>query len=162
MANTFKIKVAGETHEFEQSLGNLNSGLKMLKSEARSLNKSLKVDPQNTDTARKLYDNLTQQLELTHKKAEEVKKSLANIDPKVDLKGFVSAQNQLRNLQTESKKLESTLSTIASKPHKLNLHLPHLDVKSVIGPMLSSIQSSAHAVGNAVLSPIKNSAHAVC
>ena len=161
MANTFKIKVAGETHEFEQSLGNLNSGLKMLKSEARSLNKSLKVDPQNTDAARKLYDNLTQQLELTHKKAEEVKKSLANIDPKVDLKGFVSAQNQLRNLQTESKKLESTLSTIASKPHKLNLHLPRLDVQRVIGPMLSSIQSSAHAVGNAVLAPIKNSAHAV-
>ena len=161
MANTFKIKVAGETHEFEQSLGNLNSGLKMLKSEARSLNKSLKVDPQNTDAARKLYDNLTQQLELTHKKAEEVKKSLANIDPKVDLKGFVSAQNQLRNLQTESKKLESTLSTIASKPHKLNLHLPHLDVQSVIGPMLSAVQSSAHAVGSVLLSPIKNSAHAV-
>mgnify|MGYP005794627575 CR=1 FL=1 len=161
MANTFKIKVAGETHEFEQSLGNLNSGLKMLKSEARSLNKSLKVDPQNTDTASKLYDNLTQQLELTHKKAEEVKKSLANIDPKVDLKGFVSAQNQLRNLQTESKKLESALSAVSSKPHKLNLHFPHLDVQRVIGPLLSSIQSSAHAVGNAVLSPIKNSAHAV-
>ena len=161
MANTFKIKVAGETHEFEQSLGNLNSGLKMLKSEARSLNKSLKVDPQNTKTASQLYDNLTQQLELTHKKAEEVKKSLAEIDPKVDLKGFVSAQNQLRNLQTESKKLESALSTVANKPHKLNLHLPHLDVQRVIGPLLSSIQSSAHAVGSAVLSPIKNSAHAV-
>ena len=161
MANTFKIKVAGETKEFEQSLGNLNTGLKMLKSEARSLNRSLKVDPKNTDTASQLYDNLTQQLELTHKKAEEVKKSLAKIDPKVDLKGFVSAQNQLRNLQTESKKIESTLSTVAGKPHKLNLQLPHLDVQRVIGPMLSSIQSSAHAVGNAVLSPIKNSAHAV-
>lgn len=156
MANTFKIKVAGETKEFEQSLGNLNSGMKMLKSEARSLNKSLKVDPKNTETASKLYNNLTQQLELTQKKAEEVKKTLANIDPNVDLKGFVSAQNQLRNLQTESKKLESTLSTVSSQPHELNLHLPHLDGQHVIKPLLSSIQSSAHAVDDALGGAIKS------
>ena len=156
MANTFKIKVAGETHEFEQSLGNLNSGLKMLKSEARSLNKSLKVDPKNTAAANKLYGNLTQQLELTKKKAEEVKKNLATIDPNVDLKGFVSAQNQLRNLQTESKKLESTLSTVSSQPHELKLHLPHLDGQSVIKPLLSSIQNSAHTVGDALSGAIKS------
>lgn len=156
MANTFKIKVAGETREFEQSLGNLNSGLKMLKSEARSLNKSLKVDPKNTATASKLYSNLTQQLELTKKKAEEVKKNLANIDPNVDLKGFVSAQNQLRNLQTESKKLEQTLSTVSSQPHELKLHLPHLDGKSVTRPLLSSVQESAHAVGGALSGAMKS------
>lgn len=156
MANTFKIKVAGETREFEQSLGNLNSGLKMLKSEARSLNKSLKVDPKNTAAASKLYDNLTQQLELTQKKAEEVKKNLANIDPKVDLKGFVSAQNQLRDLQTQSKKLEQTLSTVSSQPHELNLHLPHLNGQSVTRPLLSSVQESAHAVGNALGGAMKS------
>lgn len=156
MANTFKIKVAGETQEFEQSLGNLNSGLKMLKSEARSLNKSLKIDPQNTETASKLYGNLTQQLELTQKKAEEVKKNLATINPNVDLKGFVSAQNQLRNLQTESKKLESTLSTVSSQPHELNLHLPHLDGQHVTKPLLSSIQSSAPAIGDALGGAIKS------
>ena len=156
MANTFKIKVAGETHEFEQSLGNLNSGLKMLKSEARSLNRSLKVDPKNTDTASKLYDNLTQQLELTHKKAEEVKKSLAKIDPKVDLKGFVSAQNQLRNLQTESKKLESTLSTVSNRPHELNIRVPKLSGQSVIKPLISSIQSSSHTVGDALSGAVKS------
>lgn len=155
MANTFKIKVAGETQEFEQSLGNLNSGLKMLKSEARSLNKSLKVDPQNTAAASKLYGNLTQQLELTRKKAEEVKKNLATIDPKVDLKGFVSAQNQLRNLETESKRLESTLSAVSNQPHELKLHLPHLNGQSVIKPLLSSVQNSAHAVGDALSGAIK-------
>lgn len=156
MANTFKIKVAGETREFEQSLGNLNSGLKMLKSEARSLNKSLKVDPKNTAAASKLYGNLTQQLELTQKKAEEVKKNLANIDPNVDLKGFVSAQNQLRDLQTESKKLEQTLSTVSSQPHELKLHLPHLNGQSVTRPLLSSVQESAHAVGNALSGAMKS------
>lgn len=155
MANTFKIKVAGETQEFEQSLGNLNSGLKMLKSEARSLNRSLKVDPQNTANASKLYANLTQQLELTRKKAEEVKKNLATIDPNVNLKGFVSAQNQLRNLETESKKLESTLSAVSNQPHELNLHLPHLNGQSVIKPLLSSVQNSAHAVGDALSGAIK-------
>ena len=156
MANTFKIKVAGETREFEQSLGNLNSGLKMLKSEARSLNKSLKVDPKNTAAASKLYSNLTQQLELTQKKAEEVKKNLANIDPNVNLKGFVSAQNQLRDLQTESKKLEHTLSTVSSQPHELKLHLPHLDGKSVTRPLLSSVQESARAVGGALSGAMKS------
>lgn len=156
MANTFKIKVAGETREFEQSLGNLNSGLKMLKSEARSLNRSLKVDPQNTAAASKLYSNLTQQLELTRKKAEEVKKNLANIDPKVDLKGFVSAQNQLRNLETESKKLEHTLSAVSNQPHELKLHLPHLNGQSVIKPLLSSVQSSAHTIGDALSGAIKS------
>ena len=156
MANTFKIKVAGETQEFEQSLGNLNSGLKMLKSEARSLNKSLKVDPQNTAAASKLYGNLTQQLELTRKKAEEVKKNLANIDPNVNLKGFVSAQNQLRNLETESKKLESTLSAVSTQPHELKLHLPHLNGQSVIKPLLSSVQNSAHTVGDALSGAIKS------
>ena len=156
MANTFKIKVAGETQEFEQSLGNLNSGLKMLKSEARSLNKSLKVDPQNTAAASKLYGNLTQQLELTRKKAEEVKKNLANIDPNVNLKGFVSAQNQLRNLETESKKLESTLSAVSNQPHELKLQLPHLTGQSVIKPLLSSVQNSAHTVGDALSGAIKS------
>ena len=156
MANTFKIKVAGETQEFEQSLGNLNSGLKMLKSEARSLNRSLKVDPQNTAAASKLYGNLTQQLELTRKKAEEVKKNLANIDPNVNLKGFVSAQNQLRNLQTESKKLESALSAVSNQPHELKIHLPHLNGQSVIKPLLSSVQNSAHTVGDALSGAIKS------
>ena len=156
MANTFKIKVAGETREFEQSLGNLNSGLKMLKSEARSLNRSLKVDPQNTATASKLYSNLQQQLELTRKKAEEVKKNLATIDPKVDLKGFVSAQNQLRNLETESKRLEATLSAVSNQPHELKLHLPHLNGQSVVAPLLSSVQNSAHTVGDALSGAIKS------
>lgn len=156
MANTFKIKVAGETREFEQSLGNLNSGLKLLKSEARSLNRSLKVDPKNTEAAAKLYGNLTQQLELTRKKAEEVKKNLATIDPKVDLKGFVSAQNQLRNLQTESKKLEAALSTVSSHPHELNIHVPRLDGKRVIQPLIASIQSSSHTVGDALSGAVKN------
>lgn len=156
MANTFKIKVAGETQEFEQSLGNLNSGLKMLKSEARSLNRSLKVDPKNTANASKLYENVTQQLELTRKKAEEVKKNLANIDPNVNLKGFVAAQNQLRNLQTESKKLESTLAAVSNQPHELKLHLPHLNGQSAIKPLLSSVQSSAHTVGDALSGAIKS------
>ena len=155
MANTFKIKVAGETQEFEQSLGNLNSGLKMLKSEARSLKKSLNVDPKNTANASKLYANLTQQLELTRKKAEEVKKNLATIDPNVNLKGFVAAQNQLRNLETESKKLESTLSAVSNQPHELKLQLPHLNGQSVIKPLLSSVQNSAHAVGDALSGAIK-------
>lgn len=156
MANTFKIKVAGETQEFEQSLGNLNSGLKMLKSEARSLNRSLKVDPKNTEAASKLYGNLTQQLELTRKKAEEVKKNLATIDPKVDLKGFVSAQNQLRNLQTESKKLEQTLSTVSNHPHDLNIRVPKLSGQSVVKPLIASIQSSSHTVGDALSGAIKS------
>lgn len=156
MANTFKIKVAGETQEFEQSLGNLNSGLKLLKSEARSLNRSLKVDPQNTEAASKLYGNLTQQLDLTRKKAEEVKKTLATIDPKVDLKGFVSAQNQLRNLQTESKKLEQTLSTVSNRPHELAIRVPKLDGQRVIRPLISSIQSSSHTVGDALSGAIKS------
>lgn len=156
MANTFKIKVAGETQEFEQSLGNLNSGLKMLKSEARSLNRSLKVDPKNADAANKLYGNLTQQLELTRKKAEEVKKNLATIDPKVDLKGFVAAQNQLRNLQTESKRLESALSAVSNRPHELNIHVPNLDGQRVIKPLISSIKSSSHAVGDALSGAIKS------
>lgn len=156
MANTFKIKVAGETREFEQSLGNLNSGLKLLKSEARSLNRSLKVDPKNTESASKLYGNLTQQLELTRKKAEEVKKNLATIDPKVDLKGFVAAQNQLRNLQTESKKLESALSAVSSHPHELNIRVPKLSGQSVIKPLISSIQSSSHTVGDALSGAIKS------
>ena len=156
MANTFKIKVAGETREFEQSLGNLNSGLKLLKSEARSLNRSLKVDPKNTEAAAKLYGNLTQQLELTRKKAEEVKKNLATIDPKVDLKGFVAAQNQLRNLQTESKKLESALSAVSSHPHELNIHVPRLDGQRVIRPLIASIQSSSHTVGDALSGAVKS------
>lgn len=156
MANTFKIKVAGETQEFEQSLGNLNTGLKMLKSEARSLNRSLKVDPRNADAANKLYSNLTQQLELTRKKAEEVKKNLSTIDPKVDLKGFVSAQNQLRNLQTESKKLESALSAVSNRPHELNIHVPNLDGQRVIKPLISSIKSSSHTVGDALSGAIKS------
>lgn len=156
MANTFKIKVAGETQEFEQSLGNLNSGLKMLKSEARSLNRSLKVDPKNTANASKLYANLTQQLDLTQRKADEVRKKLSTIDPKVDLKGFVSAQNQLRNLETESKKLESTLSAVSNQPHELKVHLPHLNGQSVIKPLLSSVQNSAHTVGDALSGAIKS------
>lgn len=156
MANTFKIKVAGETQEFEQSLGNLNSGLKLLKSEARSLNRSLKVEPKNTEAAAKLYGNLTQQLELTRKKAEEVKKNLATIDPKVDLKGFVAAQNQLRNLQTESKRLESALSAVSNRPHELNIHVPNLDGQRVIKPLISSIKSSSHAVGDALSGAIKS------
>ena len=127
MANTFTVKVAGETKEFETSLRNLNQGMKLLKSEARTLDKSLKVDPSNTKDAAKLFDNLTQQLELTKKRAEEVKANLANIDPKVDLKAFVSASNQLKNLETESIQLEKKLSDTFAKPYELKTDVPKVD-----------------------------------
>ena len=160
MANTFKIKVAGETQEFEQSLGNLNSGLKMLKSEARSLNKSLKVDPKNTANASKLYANLTQQLDLTQRKADEVRKKLSTIDPNVNLKSFVSAQNQLRNLETESKRLESTISSTFKSPHEVNVRVPKINGQAVVRPLLSSVDSATKElsgkIGGAIKSGLSN------
>ena len=156
MANTFKIKVAGETQEFEQSLGNLNSGLKMLKSEARSLNKSLKVDPKNTANASKLYANLTQQLDLTQRKADEVRKKLSTIDPNVNLKSFVSAQNQLRNLETESKRLESTLSSAFKSPHEVNIRVPRMNGQAVVRPLLSSVDSATKELSGKIGGAIKS------
>ena len=156
MANTFKIKVAGETQEFEQSLGNLNSGLKMLKSEARSLNKSLKVDPKSTANASKLYANLTQQLDLTQRKADEVRKKLSTIDPNVSLKSFVSAQNQLRNLETESKRLESTLSSTFKSPHEVNVRVPKMNGQAVVRPLLSSVDSATKELSGKIGGALKS------
>lgn len=112
MANTFSVKINGETAEFESSLKNMNKAMKLLKSEGVSLNKALKVDPKNSDIARKMYSNLNEQLKLTQKQALETKKSLNGIDPKVDLGNFVKLSNKLQNLQTESKRLSGQMSKV--------------------------------------------------
>ena len=94
MAGNFSVKIHGETREFESNLKNINSSLKMLRGEAQGLDKSLKIDSNNVGEADKLYKNLTQQLKLTQMAAEKTKATLSNIDPSVDMSGFVAASNR--------------------------------------------------------------------
>lgn len=143
MADTFKIKIAGQTKEFESSLANLNKAMGLLKSEGRSLDKALKVDPSNVDAAAKLYANLSQRLEVARKQADETKKALSNIDPKVDLAGYVKAHNKLRDLETESTSLQQKLDETLNKTRTLKIKVPKVDTSKITEDVDSAALKSA-------------------
>ena len=143
MADTFKIKIAGQTKEFESSLANLNKAMGLLKSEGRSLDKALKVDPKNAEAAARLYVNLSQRLELTRRQAEETKRALSNIDPKVNLAGYVKAHNKLRDLETESTSLQQKLDATLNKTRTLNIKVPKVDTSKITEDVDSAASKSA-------------------
>ena len=143
MADTFKIKIAGQTKEFESSLANLNNAMKLLKSEGRSLDKALKVDPKNAEAAAKLYANLSQRLSLTRRQAEETKSALSNIDPKVNLTGYVRAHNKLSDLETEATALQQKLDATLNKTRTLNIKVPKVDTSKVTEDVDSAASKSA-------------------
>lgn len=147
MADTFKIKIAGQTKEFESSLANLNKAMRLLKSEGRSLDKALKVDPKNAETAVKLYANLSQRLALTRKQAEETRNALSNIDPKVNLAGYVKAHNKLSDLETEATSLQQKLDSTLDKMHTLKIKVPKVDVSKVTEDVDNSVSKSANTLG---------------
>lgn len=148
MADTFKIKIAGQTKEFESSLKNLNKAMQMLKSEGRSLDKALKVDPSNAEAAIKLYANLSQRLSLTRKQAEETKNALSNIDPKVDLAGYVRAHNKLSDLETEAKSLQQKLDATFDEQHNLKVNVPKVDASKVTEDVDSAVSKSASSMAS--------------
>ena len=121
MAGNFSVKIHGETREFESNLKNINSSLKMLRGEARGLDKSLKIDPNNVGEADKLYKNLTQQLKLTQMAAEKTKATLSNIDPSVDMSGFVAASNRLKGLENQGAEIQAKMDAALSKKHQINI-----------------------------------------
>lgn len=131
MADTFKIKIAGETQQFENSMANLNSAMKNLKSEGKSLNNSLKIDPSNANNAKSLYTNLQQQLSVTQEKAKKTKAALEKMDPKVNMSSFVRATNQLRNMETETQKLKQQLDTTFNADHSIKVSIPRVNGSAI-------------------------------
>lgn len=156
MADTFKIKIAGQTKEFESSLSNLNTAMKMLKSEGRSLDKALKVDPKNAEAAAKLYANLSQRLEITRRQAEETKSALSNIDPKVNLAGYVKAHNKLSDLETEATSLKQKLDSTLDKMHTLKIKVPKVDVSKVTEDVDSAASKSATSMSGKFKAALSN------
>lgn len=148
MADTFKIKIAGQTREFESSLSNLNKAMQLLKSEGRSLDKSLKIDPSNAEAAAKLYANLSQRLALTRKQAAETENALSNIDPKVDLAGYVKASNKLNDLENEAKSLGQKLDSTFDEQHNLKVNVPKIDGSKITSDVDSAISTSASSMGS--------------
>lgn len=146
MADTFKIKIAGQTKEFETSLTNLNNAMKLLKSEGRSLDKALKVDPSNVENAAKLYDNLSQRLEITRKQANETKETLSKIDPKVNLNGYVRAHNKLQDLESEAKSLQQKLDMTFDEQHNLKVNVPKVDASKITTGIDSAVSKSANSM----------------
>ena len=146
MADTFKVKIAGQTQEFESSLKNINNAMKLLKSEGRSLEKSLKVDPTNAQAAEKLYSNLEQQLSLTKKQANETRTSLNNIDPKVDLNGFVKATNRLNDLETQSQQLSGKLDSTFNKDRTLKVNTQPIDASNLTRGVDAAVTTSSNSI----------------
>lgn len=146
VADTFKVKIAGETQEFESSLKNINNAMQLLKSEGRSLEKSLKVDPTNAQAAEKLYSNLEQQLALTKKQANETRASLDNIDPKVNLKGFVGAANRLNDLETQAQQLSGKLDSTFNSNRTLKVNTQPIDASNITRGVDSAVTTSSNSI----------------
>ena len=148
MADTFKIKIAGETQQFENSMANLNSAMKNLKSEGKSLNKSLKIDPSNANNAKSLYTNLQQQLSVTQEKAKKTKAALEKMDPKVNMSSFVSATNQLRNMETETQKLKQQLDTTFNADHSIKVSIPSVNGAAITTSVSAAATEASDTMAN--------------
>lgn len=113
----FQIDIYGNTAQFENSLKGVNTALTALRGEASGLRKALQLDPGNTTLIAQLQKNLTQQLEQSRSKANQLRNELKSVDSTDpdSQKKFLSLTRQINNADIQAAGLEKELKSVSAQ-----------------------------------------------
>ena len=111
------IEFYGKTVELENSINDINKGLKMTKSEVSDLNKNLKLDPHNFDLLERKLKGLRQEQSLLTEKVKYFEDEVSKLGKEdVGTDKWVSLQKALNNAQTDLRKVTDQIA----KQEKIN------------------------------------------
>lgn len=120
MAGTIKgiiVEIGGDTSALQKALSKVNSATSSLSKELRGINSLLKLDPSNTELLSQKQEVLTENIDKTTKKLEELQKIQQKVDEKMKNGGEVSQENY-RNLQREIISTENKLKDLQVQASK--------------------------------------------
>ena len=119
MAGTIKgiiVEIGGDTSKLQNALKKVNTATSSLSKELRGINSLLKLDPSNTELLAQKQEVLSETIETTSKKLEQLKKVQ---DEVLANPNNVSEENY-RNLQREIINTENKLKQLQSQASKWN------------------------------------------
>lgn len=105
------IKFRGDTVEFTNDIAGINNALKLLKADAKALNKELKLDPTNTDLMSESLNNLKEQQKALTVAVEQYKKEIdgMHINNAEDEKNLLSLRKGLADCETMLRKVNEQI-----------------------------------------------------
>ena len=104
------IEFYGKTIELENSLTDINKGLKATRSELNDFKKQLQIDPKNIDALKGKFEKLKQEEKLLKEQAELYRQEIAKLD-KEDIGGDKWKKLD-KNLKTTEKQLQGVTKEI--------------------------------------------------
>ena len=116
MAGTIKgiiVEIGGDTSKLQNALKKVNTATSSLSKELRGINSLLKLDPSNTELLAQKQEVLSETIETTSKKLEQLKKVqdevLANPN-NVSEENYRNLQREIINTENKLKQLQSQAS----------------------------------------------------
>ena len=121
--------IKGITIKFGVDTTELDKGLREVAKEAKEVDKALKFNPKNVDLLRQKYDLLTEQINGTTKKLEELKaaRDKADNDPNVDKNSaeyrelqreIIKCESQLKQFNAEQRRIKAAISPLGQMSAK--------------------------------------------
>ena len=112
------IEFYGKSLELENSIKDINKGLRATRDELKSINKDLKLDPTNVDRLKDKFAKLKQQQELLNKSIDLYEKELSKLGKEdIGSEKYVQLQTRLEG----AKRSLQTVNDQLSKMEKMNL-----------------------------------------
>lgn len=105
------IEFYGKTVELEDSIKDINKGLKLTKAEVSDLNKNLKLDPKNIELLERKLKGLRQEQTLLTEKVRYFEDEISKLGKEdIGTDKWNALQKELAKAQTELKKVTDTIS----------------------------------------------------
>lgn len=132
------IKFRGDTVEFKNDINGINNALKLLKADAKSLNKELKLDPSNVEKMGQSLENLKEQQKLLIEAVQRFQKEIdgTKIDTAKDEKQLLALRNGLSDCEIMLRKVNEEIELFNVK-----------DISN-FGKKLTSVSNDLNTISN--------------
>lgn len=151
MAQEFEglyVKFGANTTEFDNSVKGMNKALTLLKKDLQTLNKQLKLDPNNIDLLNKKMKNLQEQARVGALRVEELRKEQKALgDEKIGTAEWQKLESEIKKTEAQMQVVQRALDSTQSKLKSLtpgNIEY----VNRQLDEMSEKLEKNAEKVGN--------------
>ena len=110
------VKFGANTVEFDNSVKGINSALSQLKKELQTINKQLKLDPNNVELLNRKMQNFQQQAEIGAKKIEALRKEQAALgNEKIGTAEWQKLENEIQQTEAQMQIVQRAIDKTQSK-----------------------------------------------
>ena len=110
------VKFGANTVEFDNSVKGINSALSQLKKELQTINKQLKLDPNNVELLNRKMQNFQQQAEIGAKKIEALRKEQAALgNEKIRTAEWQKLENEIQQTEAQMQIVQRAIDKTQSK-----------------------------------------------